>query len=77
MGGLNMKYILTSLRAIHYHAEGNYEEVVNLIKQNEADIFEIDSLDGIYELLEQLRGWDDYCVITSLERNKILQFHDK
>ena len=77
MGGLIMKYILTGLRAIHYYAEGNYEEVVNLIKQNEADIFEIDSLDGIYELLEQLRGWDDYCVITSLERDKILHFHDK
>ena len=72
-----MKYILTGLRAIHYYAEGNYEEIGNLIKQNEADIFQIDSLDGIYELLEQLKGWDDYCVITSLERTKILQFIDK
>lgn len=72
-----MKYILTGSRAIVYYGEGNYEEVVNLIKQNEADIFEISSLDGIYELLEQLKGWDDYCVITSLERNKILQFNDK
>ena len=72
-----MKYILTGSRAIVYYGEGNYEEVVNLIKQNEADIFEIDSLDGIYELLEQLKGWDDYCVITSLERNKILHFCDK
>ena len=72
-----MKYILTGLRAIHYYAEGNYEEVVNLIKHNEADVFEIDSLDGIYELLEQLKGWDDFCVITSLERNKILQHFEK
>lgn len=72
-----MKYILTGSRAIVYYAEGNYEEIGNLIKQNEADIFQIDSLDGIYELLEQLKGWDDYCVITSLERTKILQFIDK
>lgn len=66
-----MKYILTGLRAIHFLSENNYEEVANLIKQNEANIFEIDSLDGIYELLYQLRKWDDYCVITSLERHKI------
>ena len=72
-----MKYFLTGLRAMHYHAEGNYEEVVNLIKQNEADIFQIESLDEIHELLEQLRGWDDYCIITSLERDEILQFYDK
>ena len=50
-----MKYILAGLRAIHFLSENNYEEVANLIKQNEADIFEIDSLDGIYELLEQLK----------------------
>lgn len=72
-----MKYILTGLRAIHYLAENEYEEVHNLIKQNEADIFCMESLDDIYELVEQLKGWDDFCVITSLERNKILQFSDK
>lgn len=72
-----MKYILTGLRAIHYLSEDNYQDVANLIENYEADIFEIDSLDGIYELLEQLKGWDDFCVITSLERNKILQFSDK
>lgn len=70
-----MKYILAGLRAIHFLSENNYEEVANLIKQNEADIFEIDSLDGIYELLEQLKGWDDFCVITSLERYKIQKIY--
>jgi hypothetical protein len=72
-----MKYILTGSRAIVYYGEGNYEDVANLIENHEADIFEISSLDGIYELIEQLKGWDDFIVITSLERTKILHFCDK
>jgi hypothetical protein len=72
-----MKYILTGSRAIVYYGDGNYEDVANLIENHEADIFEISSLDGIYELIEQLKGWDDLMVITSLERNKILHFCDK
>lgn len=47
-----MKYILTGSRAIVYYGEGNYEDVANLIENHGADIFEISSLDGIYELIE-------------------------
>lgn len=65
------KYILTGVRAIYECHTNNYEQVAMDIKNGNADIFEISSLDGIYELLEQLKGWDDFAVITSLERMKI------
>ena len=72
-----MKYILTGRSAVNNYIEGDYKEVANLITNNEGDIFGISSLDEIYELVEQLKGWDDFCVITSLERNKILQHFEK
>jgi len=72
-----MKYILTGSDAIKNYHQWNYDFVANAIINNEADIFEIESLDGIYELLEQLKGWDDFVVITTIERTKILQFIDK
>lgn len=72
-----MKYILTGHLAVNNYIEGDYKEVANLITNNEGDIFGISSLDEIYELVEQLKGWDDFCVITSLERNKILQHFEK
>lgn len=68
-----MKYILTGSLAVRNYIEGDYKEVANLITNNEGDIFGIASLDEIHELIEQLKGWDDFCVITNQEREEILK----
>lgn len=68
-----MKYILTGSLAVRNYIEGDYKEVANLIAHNEGDIFGIASLDEIHELIEQLKGWDDFCVITNQEREEILK----
>ena len=68
-----MKYILTGSLAVRNYIEGDHKEVANLITNNEGDIFGIASLDEIHELIEQLKGWDDFCVITNQEREEILK----
>jgi 3-dehydroquinate dehydratase len=68
-----VKYILTGSLAVRNYIEGDYKEVANLITHNEADIYGISSLDEIHELIEQLKGWDDFCVITDQERKEILK----
>jgi hypothetical protein len=65
------KFILAGHEAILAYEVAHYELVAQYIKSQGADIFEISSMDGIYELLEQLKGWDDFIVITSLEQQKI------
>lgn len=68
------KYILVGHSAIMAYEVFHYELVAEYIKNKKADIFEISSMDGMYELLEQLKGWDDFTVITSLEQMKINKF---
>ena len=65
------KYILCGETALRYYHQDDYKSLVKAITDKEGDMFAIDSIDEIYELLEQLRGWNDFEVITTLEHEKI------
>lgn len=65
------KYILCGHIALEHYHKDDYKSLVKAITDKEGDMFAIDSLDEIYELLEQLRGWDNFEVITTLEHKKI------
>lgn len=71
------KYILCGHEAVNCSNSSNYKDLAKEIHENRADIYEISDLNEISELLEQLRGWDNFIEISSIERNEIQRELDK
>lgn len=62
------KYILCGHEAVNCFNSSNYRDTAKLIHENKADIYEISDLNEISELLEQLRGWDEFIEIPRMEK---------
>lgn len=65
------KYILTGSEAIRHFNTDKHDLVAKAIKDHKGDIFSIDNLDDIAELLENLRGYDDFIEIEKEDRDII------
>lgn len=65
------KYILCGSEAVNCFNSCNYRDTAKEIHENRADIFEISDLNDIAELLEQLRGWDNFIEVSSDEQLEI------
>lgn len=65
------KYILAGREAIQYFNTDKHDLVAKAIKNYKGDIFSIDNLDDIAELLENLRGYNDFIEIEKEDRDII------
>lgn len=60
-------YILCGTEAVRALEQEDYSEVSKLIMNYSADVYSIESLDELDELLEQLRGWNEFKRIDEFE----------
>lgn len=67
------KYILAGREALQHYNADKHDLVAKAIKDYKGDIFSIDNLDDIAELLEKLRGYDDYFIEIEKEDRDIIQ----
>lgn len=65
------KYILAGREALQHYDVDKHDLIAKAIKDYKGDIFSIDNLDDIAELLENLRGWDDFIEIDVHDRDII------
>lgn len=65
------KYILAGREALQHYDADKHDLIAKAIKDYKGDIFSIDNLDDIAELLENLRGWDDFIEIDVHDRDII------
>lgn len=65
------KYILAGREALQHFNADKHDLVAKAIKDYKGDIFSIDNLDDMAELLENLRGYDDFVEIEKEDRDII------
>lgn len=65
--------ILAGKKACLYYQLGDSYMIARSIKKGKADIFEISHLTDLHNLLENLRGYKDFVIISEEDRDLIIK----